>query len=146
MKNMDVLIDTNILLNYITNREDAYLEPSVKIVELCAEGILNGYIAFHTLSTLWYVLRKRDDKERRSILKDICKIFTVASASQAEILDAIERDFFQDFEDCLQDKCAKEAGAEYIITCNEKDYCSSEIPAVNPDDFLKALNEISEKF
>ena len=41
---------------------------------------------------------------------------------------------------------AKEAGAEYIITCNEKDYCSSEIPAVNPDDFLKALNEISEKF
>lgn len=42
MKNMDVLIDTNILLNYITNREDAYLEPSVKIVELCAEGSRSG--------------------------------------------------------------------------------------------------------
>ena len=42
MKNMDVLIDTNILLNYITNREDAYLEPSVKIVELGAEGSRSG--------------------------------------------------------------------------------------------------------
>ena len=58
MENMAVLIDTNILLNYITNREDKYLNESVRIVELCALGKLNGYIAFHTLSTLWYVLRK----------------------------------------------------------------------------------------
>lgn len=137
MQNTVVLIDTNILLNYITNREDIYLEQSVKIVELCARGVVSGYIAFHTLSTLWYVLRKRDDRERRGILKDICQIFTVAVASQKEILDAIERDFFKDFEDCLQDKCAKEIGADYIITCNEKDYCYSEVPAINPDDFLK---------
>jgi len=33
MKNMVILIDTNVLLNYITNREDDYLEQSVKIVE-----------------------------------------------------------------------------------------------------------------
>lgn len=73
MKNMAVLIDTNILLNYITNREDTYLDQSTKIVELCAKGIVRGY------------------------LKDICEIFTVASASQKEILDAIEKDSFKDF-------------------------------------------------
>lgn len=70
MQNLVVLIDTNILLNYITNREDKYLSESIKIVELCASGKLNGYIAFHTLSTLWYVLRKRNDKERRENLRD----------------------------------------------------------------------------
>ena len=32
MKNSVVLIDTNILLNYITNREDPYLEQSVESV------------------------------------------------------------------------------------------------------------------
>ena len=32
MKNMVVLIDTNVLLNYITNREDVYLAQSIKIV------------------------------------------------------------------------------------------------------------------
>ncbi len=63
MENMAVLIDTNILLNYITNREDKYLNESVRIVELCALGKLNGYIAFHTLSTLWYVLRKKSSKD-----------------------------------------------------------------------------------
>ena len=63
MKNMVVLIDTNILLNYLTNRDDDYLKQSIRIVEMCAKGECIGYIAFHTLSTLWYVLRKRSDKD-----------------------------------------------------------------------------------
>ena len=133
---MVVLIDTNILLNYITNREDQYLQQSIQIVELCARGEITGYIAFHTLSTLWYVLRKKNDRERRENLRDICMIFNVASASQSEILDAIEKDLFADFEDCLQDKCAKEVGANYIITVNEKDFAHSEVTALNPIDFL----------
>lgn len=136
---MVVLIDTNILLNYITNRKDKYLNESIRIVELCALGKLQGYIAFHTLSTLWYVLRKKSDKERRDNLRDICTIFFVASASQTEVIDAIEKDSFADFEDCLQDKCAKEAGAEYIITANEKDFEDSEIEAINPHDFLEKI-------
>lgn len=136
---MAVLIDTNVLLNYITNREDKYLKESIRIVELCAIGKLHGYIAFHTLSTLWYVLRKKSNKERRANLKDICMIFSVASASRAEIMDAIEKDSFADFEDCLQDKCAKEVGADYIITVNEKDFANSEIEAINPYEFLKKI-------
>ena len=50
MRNSVVLIDTNILLNYITNREDPYLEQSVEIVRKCAIGECTGYIAFHTLA------------------------------------------------------------------------------------------------
>ncbi len=139
MKNMAVLIDTNVLLNYITNRNDEYLESSIKTVERCANGECSGYIAFHTLSTLWYVLRRKSDKERREDLRNICKIFSVVSASQQEILDAIEKDCFKDFEDCLQDKCAKEARADYIITINTKDYEHSEIPAIKPNDFLSLV-------
>lgn len=137
MRNMVLLIDTNILLNYLTNREDTYLEQSVEIVRRCASGEYIGYIAFHTLSTLWYVLRKRSDSVRRQNLRDVCEIFNVATASQTEILDAIEKDSFVDFEDCLQDKCAKDVGADCIITCNVKDFQNSEIPAITPDDFLK---------
>jgi predicted nucleic acid-binding protein len=139
MENMAVLIDTNILLNYITNREDKYLNESVRIVELCALGKLNGYIAFHTLSTLWHVLRKKSSKDRRDNLRDICTIFFVASASQTEIINAIEDDSFADFEDCLQDKCAKEVGADYIITVNKKDFANSEIEAIDPCEFLNKM-------
>ena len=139
MQNMAVLIDTNVLLNYLTNREDDFLEQSLRIVEMCAKGECMGYIAIQTLSTIWYVLRKRSAEERRQNLRDICEIFTVASASQKEILDAIDKDSFSYFEDCLQDKCAKEIGADFIITCNIKDFENSEIPAVNPGEFLQMI-------
>lgn len=141
MRNMVVLVDTNVLLNYITNREDAYLEQSIKIVEMCAKEELNGYVAFHSLSTLWYVLRKKGSRQRRENLRDICRIFRVAAASQDEIIDAIEKDSFEDFEDCLQDKCAKAVGAEYIITVNTCDYNHSEILAINPADFLEQMKD-----
>ena len=85
---------------------------------------------------LWYVLSKRSDKERRQSLRDICEIFTVATASQAEVLDAIEKEDFKDFEDCLQDKCAKNIGADYIITCNVEDFKNSEVKAITPDNFI----------
>lgn len=139
MKNMVLLIDTNVILNYITNREDKFLQASIYTVECCAKGLCYGYIAFHTLSTLWYVLRKRSDRERRQNLKDICEIFTVASASQQEILDAIDKDSFEDFEDCLQDKCAKEINADYIITCNINDFRNSEIKAITPIELSRIL-------
>ena len=139
MRSLALLIDTNILLNYLTNRDDPYLEQSIEVVSMCASGECTGYIAFHPLSTLWYVLRKRSDSTRRQNLKDICDIFTVATASQSEIIDAIEKDSFADFEDCLQDKCAKDVGADYIITCNVKEFENSEVPAVTPDDFIKIL-------
>ena len=137
MKSMVLLIDTNVLLNYLTNRDAMYSQQSCDIVRLCATGECIGYIAFHTLPTIWYVLRKWDDCKRRQSLKDLCEIFTVASATQSEILDAIENNSFSDFEDCLQDKCAKDIGADYIITCNIRDFENSEVPAVTPDKFYR---------
>lgn len=136
MRNTDILVDTNVILNYLTNREDPYLTQSVEIVRRCATGECRGYIAFHTLPTLWYVLRKRSEEVRRQSLKAICEIFTVVAASQVDILEAIQDELFLDFEDCLQEKCAKCAEVDYIITCNVKDFEHAEIPAVTPEDFL----------
>ncbi len=136
---MVLLIDTNVILNYLLQRDDKDLIESNAIIKKCAIGDYVGYIAFHTLSTLWYVLRKKDDKIRREYLKNICEIFMVASASQEEILDAIENDKFVDFEDCLQDKCAKDVSADYIITCNVKDYINSEVEAITPNEFIKKI-------
>ena len=76
---MVVLIDTNILLNFILKR-DPYYKESAQIITWCAEKRLHGYLAFHSLSTIWYVLRKKTDEERRDWLKNICSILSVSSA------------------------------------------------------------------
>ena len=36
MRSMVLLIDTNVLLNYITNRKDDCLQESIEVIRLCA--------------------------------------------------------------------------------------------------------------
>lgn len=44
-----------------------------------------------------------------------------------------------DFEDCLQDKCAKATGCDYIVTDNIKDFVKCEMPVISPADFLNEI-------
>ncbi len=79
------------------------------------------------------------EDKRREWLGDICSILKVAGASHREVVRAIEMEEFKDFEDCLQDRCAKGIGAKYIITRNKVDFSGSEVPAILPEDFLEEL-------
>ena len=47
------------------------------------------------------------------------------------------------FEDCLQDRCAEEVSANYIITRNTADFEASVVSAIEPDEWLKKLKEKS---
>lgn len=46
---------------------------------------------------------------------------------------------FEDFEDGMQNACAMECKANYIITRNVDDFTGSALSVVNPQDFLNAL-------
>lgn len=142
MKNIISLIDTNVIINFITQREDPYKDECFEVMRLCAENIFDGYIAFHSLSTIWYVVKKQETEERaRAWLNEICDILTVAGASQEQVKEAIKNVSFRDFEDCLQDECAVYVNAEYIVTCNTKDFKESKTPVVTPDAFLKIITD-----
>ena len=138
MRNMEVLIDTNVLINYITNRPDTYLSESVEMIRLCAERHLTGYYAFHSLSTIWYVLRKWPDEQRRMALGYLCNILHTAVADDSRIIEAVSNREFSDFEDCLQMECAESFCAQYIVTRNTADYVTSKIPAVTPTEYLES--------
>ena len=141
MRSMVALIDANVIINYMTGREDHEKESSRKVIEMCARNQILGYIAFHSLSTIWYVFRKRPKDETRKWLKQICEILKVTGASHEEVVNAIEKESFTDFEDCLQDKCAKEVLADYIVTVNTKDYIMAETPAILPSEMVRLLSQ-----
>jgi len=139
---MKVLIDTNVALNYVLGRNDHYSKESEKIIKLCANGTLEGFIAFHSLSTIWYVTRKLPENIRRQMLRQLCIILTVAAADQQSVLQAIDNDSFKDFEDNLQDCCAVYVQADYIITGNVKDFEGiSKVTAIDPSAFLALLSQ-----
>lgn len=137
---MVILIDTNVLINYILNRPDPQLNSSIKIMRLCAEGSLEGCIALHSLSTIWYVMRHFPEEQRRDTLRSVSSILSVASADDTQVRQAIDQVSFHDFEDCLQSKCTETVDADCIITCNINDFAESDIPAATPDEFLDFLN------
>ena len=135
---MVVLIDTNIIIDFLAVRKPFY-DSALRVVEKCASGEADGYIAFHSLPNLWYIFRKVPEETRRLWLEKICKILKVASASQESVLKAIKMDNFTDFEYCLQDRCAEEVSANYIITRNTADFEASVVSAIEPDEWLKKL-------
>lgn len=137
---MKVLLDANVLLTFITGRVDRYSQECEQVIRLCADGSLDGYVAFHTLSIVWYVTKNLPIENRREWIKHICTVLTVAAADNQAILAAAENSAFKDFEDNLQDCCAVHAGADYIVTVNVKDfYGHSKVKAVLPDELLQKV-------
>lgn len=135
---MRVLLDTNILIDYISERKP-FTENARTILMLCMEKKVDGCIAAHSVMNAFYILRKEMSvAERRSFLLDICRFLTVVGIDKTKIVSALENEDFSDVEDRLQVECADEFSAEYIITRNIKDFSGSEIPAIQPDDFLKS--------
>ncbi len=142
MKNMVLLIDTNVVIDYVLVRQPQF-SNSVRVISACQNKIVKGYLAFHSLSTIWYVARKNyNPQKRRALLLEITDFLTVTGAPHNSVIDAIKNEDFRDFEDCLQEKCALAVNADYIVTNNIKDFELSAISAVTPADMLKILINI----
>lgn len=132
-----ILIDTNVLLDYLLTREPFY-EDAKEVILTCTEGETKGCIAAHSISNMFYILRKDyDAKQRREILVNLCTIFDVEGIDKAKLLSGLQNEDFSDFEDCLQMECAKAYNAEYIVTRNIDDYKASVIKAILPKEYLK---------
>ena len=139
---MKILVDTNVIINYISGREDDYSETSDQIMTMCAEEQIEGYVAFHSLSTIWYWSRKYSDFTRRNWMRRVCRILKIATANNEMVLKAVDNVDFQDFEDNLQECCAVTAGCDYIVTVNTKDFEHSRVKAVNPNELARILNTL----
>ncbi len=139
MKNMKILVDTNVIMDYVANRIP-YAEASGEVVRLCSQGEIEACVAAHTVSNLFYILRNHlSEDERRDVLKKVCKIFYVVGIDQYKIEAALNNSDFKDFEDCLQMECAINFKADFIVTRNEKDFNISPIKAMGPSSFIEIL-------
>ena len=136
---MTILVDTNVILDLLLKREP-YSIAAQTIITKCAEREVIGYLAAHSIPNLFYILRKNyTQKERRKFIKNLCDIFRISDLNEEKIISAIENEDFTDFEDCLQEECAVEAMADYIVTRNPEDYKGSRVKVILPDEFVKLL-------
>ncbi len=134
---MRVLIDTNILLDVILCREP-HLELSKRVL-LCCLSIVDGYIAVHTFSNMFYVLHEAEKftiEECRNTFNKLLYVFDVAGLNKRDIVSAVNNDAFLDIEDSMQHEASVSAGLDYIVSRNCKDFESGTVPAITPEEFL----------
>ena len=134
---MRVLMDTNIMLDFLTKREP-YFDAADTIMNMCRKKEISGFIAAHSIMNAFFILRKEYSvQERRQILINYMKLVSVVGIDADGIENALEREDFTDVEDCLQDECALRCSADYIVTRNLNDFKCSKVTTIAPDVFVK---------
>ena len=137
---MRILLDTNILMDYLTEREP-FFPAAYKIISGCKNKRYDGIVAAHAIVDMFFILRKHfTNAERRQMLLAFFEILTIEAIDEEKLRLALKNEPFTDFEDCLQVECAKTAQVDYIITRNEKDYALSEVPILSPEQFTETFS------
>ena len=133
-----VLIDINILLDVLQKREPFY-EMSAHLLASIETGRVKGYVAAHSITTLFYLARKnRSAAEARATITNLLQFIKIAPVDQATIEQALNLDY-RDYEDAVQMMCAVQMKVDYLITRNVKGYQPPLLSVLQPVDFLATL-------
>lgn len=132
---MKLLIDANILLDVLQNREP-HVQASSVIWKLCETEKAKGYVSALTFANLVYIMRKElDPKKIEETLKALSLIFEFADFNVSDLTHAAELEW-DDFEDAVQSVTAERVHADYIITRNVRDFAKSKVVAFTPSELI----------
>lgn len=135
---MKILIDTNVILDVLCNRE-AFVEDALRVFKYCEAGRLTGYISAMSIPNIVYIMRKELDSDRiKEILSTLTMLFTVVDLRENDLMKAADLEF-SDYEDALQSACASRVKAKYIVTRNIKDFGNSSVPAIKPSELFERI-------
>lgn len=137
---MKLLIDTNIVLDVILERQPFY-SNSIEVLGLAKRDDVEEYISASAVTDIYYLIYRqlKDKGFAKELLKELFKIVSVASVTEQEIRKAMELEW-KDFEDSVQYSVALLQEMNGIITRNPSDYGESEIPVWLPERVLELIN------
>lgn len=116
MKSMRVLIDTNIILDWLMSREP-FQENARYIMEKCLFGDLEGYLTVHSLTDLFYILRKDFDVDKRKeLILLLCDNMNIIAENKETVKSVLKNTSWSDLDDGLQMECAYHEKLDYIVT------------------------------
>jgi predicted nucleic acid-binding protein len=135
---MTLLIDANIVLDVLQNREN-FVKESAMIWKLCETEQAKGYISTLSFANIMYILRKELTSDKiEEVYHKLCLIFEFADFSSSILSKAVEMNW-KDFEDAVQSATAEQIHADYIITRNVRDFTRSKVVAFTPTELLMRI-------
>lgn len=137
---MKVYIDTNVMLDFLGERDPFYL-ASAKIATLADKGKIEMVASALSYATVSYCLTKYEGLEKtKDKLRKFKVISKICDLDEKIIEKGLNSDF-SDYEDSLQYFSALRKECDILITRNGKDFKGAQIPVMTPDEFLNSIKK-----
>jgi predicted nucleic-acid-binding protein len=134
-----ILFDSDVLLDVLAQRQP-FVVASAQALNTATQVQVQGYIAGHAVTNIFYILRRQVGREAaRELVSTVLQRIQVASVTDEVIRAALESSI-TDFEDAVTVEAANAASVEIIVTRNTSDFVASSVPAVLPEEFLSMLS------
>jgi len=130
---MRVFIDTNVVLDFLQEREP-FVEDAERLFERIDAGEIEGFISATSVTNIFYIVRRAAGLVAAyDAVSQILVDLNICAVDQ----DVLERALalnFADFEDAVQYACALEENVDVIVTRDASGFVNSVIPVVLPQD------------
>lgn len=131
---MKILIDCDVLLDVGTGRMP-HATDSRQVLDWCERHPGSSFIAWHTIANIYYMLQKGGHAtQARQFIHDLLVFVEVVPSGTSAAKHALALPM-ADFEDGMQCAAAVQAGVDFIITRNIRDYAAAPVPAMLPSNF-----------
>jgi predicted nucleic acid-binding protein len=133
-----ILIDADVILDVALDRAP-HAEASAQLLDLLELRHPRGFVAWHTLSNVYYMLRPaQGDGDARTFLSALTE-FLLVSPTDTESFRVAATLPLSDLEDAMQVAAAMACGAQYIATRNVRDFSRSAVQARTPAQLIEEL-------
>jgi predicted nucleic acid-binding protein len=135
---MRLFLDIDVVLDVLADREP-WVEHSAAVLSLLDAADVDGLIAAHSVTTLYYLTsRHLGHKRAVSALIELLEHLTVTPLDEDVLLRALSLGW-DDVEDAVQGISAQRANADYIVTRNPSDFEAASVVVVTPKQLLATL-------
>lgn len=136
---MIVLLDTCVIIDVLQDRQP-FVEAAKKIFIAVANKQIEGCITAKSVADIYYLTHKatHSNEKSREILAKLFTLFSLLNTTGDDCKNALFSPI-ADYEDAIMVETAKNAGIDYIVTRNIKDYSKSPVKVTSPAEFLEEL-------
>lgn len=138
---MGVLLDTNVVLDFILARQQFFIEADEIFVRLQNKEF-QAFVSPITPINVFYTTHKEKDKPTAfAAIEELLKVVEITRSDKYSLQNALLLNL-SDYEDAVQHECALAENLDAIVTRNTKDYKNARIKICSSHDFLESLKQV----
>lgn len=133
-----LFLDTNVLLSFHFNDAEKRQQKAIDFIFSEIEnGQCEGYISLVTFYQLLYFVDKKINNPKTAAQRAFAYLRILElTPFDPDILYQQNIDLWPDYEGGLQHACAQSGNCEVIVTTNSADFFASQLPVIDPLNFV----------